>query len=118
MNKTLIIDVDKIKELEQSRRNINKEYDNLRRKLHGIIYNDIMSCRESITAHELSDLIGLSVPACANLLWSMYTRSTAHYRVHRKEVFITRTFYEFKNGTIDFESEMTTSYQVWAYYRD
>ena len=109
--KTTVINVTEVRNITNAKRAAIAEYQRTLKTLRRTIYDDILGTGRRFTAREISDITGLPTSTITNLIQSMrYIACSKRY--------ITRTFYEYKDGAIDFDQEpLEIRRSVNEYYR-
>lgn len=109
--KTTVINVTEVRNITNAKRAALAEYERTLETLRITIYNDILGTGRRFTAREISDMTGLPTSTITNLIQSMKW-------IARSKRYITRTFYEYKNGAIDFDQEpLEIRHSINEYYR-
>lgn len=115
MAKTVIINVDEMRELTMSKRDILARYEDAKEKMWRTIYNDILGTGKAFTAAEISAMTGLSSSTIAALI--LWRKDFHRFPIQVEDRVIETVFYEFINGEIDFSRKITFNKRVKCYYR-
>ena len=114
MAKTVIINVDEMRELAMSKRDILARYEGAKEKMWRTIYDDILGTGKAFTAAEMSEMTGLSASTIAALI--MWRGDSWQYKIKSENRYVKKVFYEFVNGEIDFSHKVTFHKKLKYYY--